>query len=367
VILFAHLLNDRSGSPRVLASVISCLRESGHESRLLVGSEGSGWLDEAGIAVDRYWYRRSPHRLVTLFTYVVSQLALFLKLLRARGVPKNAIVYVNTLLPFGAALFGWVTNRAVIYHLHEVSVTPAPLRWWLTAVARMTARRLIYVSQSHRASLPIAHVPATIVYNALDEAFAHRAELSEYVHRRAGCFRVLMLASLRAYKGIPEYVALARQFEARGDILFELVANDDADAVSRYFAGHKELPHNLRVHARATDPSPFYARASLVLNLSRPDSWVETFGLTLLEAMAFGIPVIAPPVGGPTELVRDGVDGFFIDSRDAAALEGKVRLLADDDALCMRMSASARRNAWRFSHCSFCRGVHDAIQSVCSR
>lgn len=360
MIVFVHLLNDRSGSPRVLSSAIAALTRKGDGSRLFVGSDGSGILDEAGIETTRYWYRRTPYRLLTLATYLASQLSLLTRLFRTRDIGPDAVIYVNTLLPFGAALYGWMTGRPVVYHLHEVSVSPAPLRWFLTAIARRTAQRLIYVSDFHRGCLPMPAVPSRAVHNALDESFLARASESAYRHRRDGRFNVLMLASLRDYKGVPELVALAERLGGRPDICFDLVVNDDEAAIRRYF-GSTAMPSNLTVHPRTDDPAAHYARASLVLNLSRPDQWVETFGLTLLEAMAFGVPVIAPPVGGPVELVDDGREGFLIDSRNGDALAQKVLQLADDEPLCLRISAAAHSRADRFSPAAFARALHEVL------
>lgn len=360
MIVFVHLLNDRSGSPRVLSSAIAALARKGDGSRLFVGSDGSGILDEAGIETTRYWYRRTPYRLLTLATYLASQVSLLTRLFRTRDIDRDAVIYVNTLLPFGAALYGWMTGRPVVYHLHEVSVSPAPLRWFLTAIARRTAQRLIYVSDFHRGRLPIPGVPSRAVHNALDERFLAQASASAYRHRRDGRFNVLMLASLRDYKGVPELVALAERLAGRLDIRFELVVNDDEAAIRRYF-GATAIPSNLTVHPRTDDPAAHYARASLVLNLSRPDQCVETFGLTLLEAMAFGVPVIAPPVGGPVELVDDGREGFLIDSRNGKALAEKVLQLADDEPLCLRLSAAAHSRAARFSPAVFAQALREVL------
>jgi glycosyltransferase involved in cell wall biosynthesis len=221
------LLNDRSGSPQVLCSVIKALKREQSRAQLFVGSDGAGCLDYAGIKTTRYWYWRTPYRLSTLATYLVSQLALMIRLFRARDIDREALIYVNTLLPFGAALFGWMTGRRVLYHLHEVSVSPAPLKWFLTAIARRTAQRLIYVSDFHRTCLPIPGVPSRTVYNALDDRFLELASANAYRHRRDVRLNVLMIASLRDYKGVPELVALAEQLAGRPDIRFDLEVNDD--------------------------------------------------------------------------------------------------------------------------------------------
>jgi phosphatidylinositol alpha 1,6-mannosyltransferase len=59
----------------------------------------------------------------------------------------------------------------------------------------------------------------------------------------------------------------------------------------------------------------------------------DTFGHTLQEAAASGLPVVAPAVGGPLDLVRDGVTGYLVAPGDAAALAGAVATLVVDPAL----------------------------------
>jgi glycosyltransferase involved in cell wall biosynthesis len=212
-------------------------------------------------------------------------------------------------------------------------------------------------------ALPIANVPARRVYNALDAAFISRARQSTYAHHYDGYFNILMIASLRDYKGVPELLALADSLQDQADIRFELVVNDDEAAINRYFST-RNLPRNMTVHPRTNDPATFYSQASLVLSLSRVDQWVETFGLTILEAMAFGIPVIVPPVGGPMELVEDGVQGFQIDSRNIILLKEKVLLLANHEDLCLRLSAACRLQANNFSPESFAVNIRQAIDEV---
>mgnify|MGYP002408738023 FL=1 len=68
----------------------------------------------------------------------------------------------------------------------------------------------------------------------------------------------------------------------------------------------------------------------------------EGFGIALLEAMGFGIPVIAGREGGAGELVTHGRDGFLVSPNDHEAVARDLLALADD-ALREEMGWSARR------------------------
>lgn len=68
----------------------------------------------------------------------------------------------------------------------------------------------------------------------------------------------------------------------------------------------------------------------------------NVLGLTLLESMACGTPVVCTDVGPERELVQDGVTGFVVPPNDAAALGARLNDLLADPGLAQRMGAAAR-------------------------
>lgn len=69
--------------------------------------------------------------------------------------------------------------------------------------------------------------------------------------------------------------------------------------------------------------------------------WYEPFGITPLEAMACGTPVIGSNVGGVKYLVVDGKTGFLVPSKDPNALAQKIEELLSDKQLMFDMGAEA--------------------------
>ncbi len=65
------------------------------------------------------------------------------------------------------------------------------------------------------------------------------------------------------------------------------------------------------------------------------------------EALAAGLPVITTPNAG--SVVRDGVEGFIVPIRDAAALAAKIEQLATNPSLLAHMAQKARERAAEFS------------------
>jgi glycosyltransferase involved in cell wall biosynthesis len=73
----------------------------------------------------------------------------------------------------------------------------------------------------------------------------------------------------------------------------------------------------------------------------------EALGLTLLEAMAAGTPVIGTAVGGIPDAVDDGRTGLLVPSGDARALADALRRLLDDRELARRLAAAGREEVER--------------------
>ena len=78
--------------------------------------------------------------------------------------------------------------------------------------------------------------------------------------------------------------------------------------------------------------------------LAAPTTTMEGIGLTVLEGMALGLPVVATP-GGPEDLIMEGETGYLVAPGDAAALTAALARLLDDPALARRLGETGRRRA----------------------
>ncbi|MGW7293517.1 glycosyltransferase family 4 protein [Streptomyces xiamenensis] len=75
----------------------------------------------------------------------------------------------------------------------------------------------------------------------------------------------------------------------------------------------------------------------------------ESFGMTIVEAMRCGLPVVSTDCpNGPREIIEDGVDGLLVPVGDPRALAAGLERLMADEALRQRMGRQALENAARF-------------------
>lgn len=103
------------------------------------------------------------------------------------------------------------------------------------------------------------------------------------------------------------------------------------------------------VYDRQRDVSKFYNESSLVLNLSNKNLFIETFGLTALEAMSAALPIIVPTVGGIAEMVDDGVNGYKIDVQDLDQIEAKITEILSDKNLYEHLSQNALKKSRQYN------------------
>lgn len=335
--IFSHLLNDMSGSPRVLSDLIKHFPQKGN--KILITNVNGGFLCEDDV--DKFIavpYVLVRNKYLKLFLYLTNQIIVFITLsfllLVIKLKREKSTVVVNTLLPFGSALAAKLFANKVIYYVHETYISPPVLNKILTKVALKTSDKVIFVSnyvKSFHRDLA-DKLKTYVVYNPL------RCDFNEIVLPTKNAFsekHILYVGTLREYKGIHEFFSLARMLP---DKSFVAAVNAEPDEFDNFILQH-ELPVNLSLKRRPENLDELYGQALFTLNLSLPHLCVETFGLTLLESMHFSTPVIAPNYGGPKEIINERV-GFLVEPTELHKIKDIILNTNESDWSIMSKSAS---------------------------
>ena len=175
-----------------------------------------------------------------------------------------------------------------------------------------------------------------------------------------GDTNILFAGRIEPLKGIDTMLrAMALIQRRRPEVLHNacmaIIGGDPwADDLDEEMARLQQLRHDLDIHdlvtflgAKDQDLLPnYYAAAEMVVMPSH----YESFGMVALEAMAMGTPVIASEVGGLAHLVKHGVTGYHVPSRDPEALAARIyELLSNQECrkvLGRQARDYARQYAW---------------------
>lgn len=229
-------------------------------------------------------------------------------------------------------------GRKVVTTVHSLLEKDYPglLSCLANSLAEKATRGLtdhfITVSAALKARLVSGGVPEnkiTVIYNGIVPQEFIRPANAEAVRERlglaAGTPLVGIVARLHAVKGHRYFLEAARQVLLSRPARFLVVGDGPLRR------GLEELAAKLDIAGRVTftgfveDVRPYMASLDLLVVSSL---W-EGFGLTAVEAMALGVPVVATEVGGLPEVVRHGETGLLVPPADAGALAGSIAWMLD--------------------------------------
>ena len=207
---------------------------------------------------------------------------------------------------------------------------------WLT---KWLIRRMDAVIATSRKTAAYLEVPNTVVMHGIDtdrfcplaDKAAAKQELGlDPTKKIAGC-----IGRVRHQKGTDLFVeTMIRLLPDRPDWIGIVagrttVEHQTFEAELRERIAAAGLSDRILFVGEHTDIERWYQVLSLFI---APQRW-EGFGLTPLEAMACGVPVVAADVGAFSELIVDGETGLDIDRDDLEAMVDATEPLMDDDEL----------------------------------
>ncbi len=164
-----------------------------------------------------------------------------------------------------------------------------------------------------------------------------------------GPVRVLCVASLQEYKGHRFLLdALARGGPGLDRVELDLVGRGELHDALRKRAAQLGLGGHVRFHGGLTEPAvaELLARAHVFVLPSivvARSGFQEGIPVSLMEAMAVGVPVVTTRISGIPELVRDGETGLLVAPEDPAALAAAMQRVIAEPVPALRARLDAAR------------------------
>jgi glycosyltransferase involved in cell wall biosynthesis len=241
----------------------------------------------------------------------------------------------------------------IVHHLRSSEIHPRPLLpfyRWVERCYLQSVDGLVYNSATTRATvlaLAATHKPSIIAYPAAD----HRrppdtAETLVRVAAQANSLeplQILFVGNVIARKGLHQLLAalaLLPRAQWRLAVVGSLTTDPGYVAQIRRMLVALDLLPNVVLHGACSDDAlrGFYAQSAL---FAAPA--YEGFGIAYLEAMSFGLPVIAATAGAAHEIVTHGIDGYLVAADDRAGLAASIARFCQDRLLLATMGQAARQ------------------------
>ncbi|WP_218079973.1 glycosyltransferase [Anthocerotibacter panamensis] len=219
------------------------------------------------------------------------------------------------------------SRTPLVWHLQDLITQRGDNRTLLELCARLVRPRIVCISEAVRQDLPPAlQVQAQVIPNGVDVQALHARVTGLEVRRAFGippeAFLVGMVGHLIPWKGHRHLLAAAQALRGGHPELYYLCVGGEILQFRGEQQRLEEQARRLGVADRVTftgaqtDVADFMQAFDL---LALPSEH-EPFGRVLIEAMAFGKPIVATQGGGVPEIVCAGETGLLVPVADADAL-----------------------------------------------
>jgi phosphatidylinositol alpha-1,6-mannosyltransferase len=257
------------------------------------------------------------------------------------GIPYGIMVVGSDLLILQQQIKRSLLKRkAALALLGSASVLVAISRWTADLCGALLQQLRIEIKPNLIRTIPLG----------TDPMFFRPSLDTREVRARYGLDQrrwLLSVARLVPYKGLDTGLRVLAELKPDyPDLGYAVVGSGEQLPELRTMTRSLGLDDQVRFLSEVSDRDlpALYNCAEVYLGLSRmTDLDVEGFGLSLVEASACGIPVIAGRSGGIPDAVREGETGLLVDAERPELVADAVRLLLRDGEMARRLGTGGRK------------------------
>jgi glycosyltransferase involved in cell wall biosynthesis len=306
----------------------------------------------------------TPLKILHMFGFIFRLLRILItfrpSLVYFTIVPTGKIFYRDALFTMLIKVF----CRRIVFHLHkrgieEMANGSRHKRWLLRKTFKGVAS--ICLSEKLTADIRTVYEPEPYVLpNGIEIVN------SRIIERHNTPPRILYLSNLVINKGIEVFLQSLAELHKQGCRFQARIVGAPVDfsiEQAKAWCAEAGIAHLVDVTGPKFGMDKFH-------ELERADifvlpSFTECVPLSILEAMQFGLPVVATSVGGIPDILHDGVNGLLVPPRNSKELTVRLKLLLVDKDIRIQMGHSAReRFMQKYTLSKFYEGLTDIFEQV---
>lgn len=210
--------------------------------------------------------------------------------------------------------------------------------------------KIVFVSEagkrSYQKAFKISNEKSAVVYNGvgIDKLEAGK----ELTATTPECYHVTYIGRLKQVKGVNLLIDSIGKLAEKYPVCLSIVGEGDMQNKLEEQVEKLGLQSKVTFYGKQADVIPFLKETDIFVY---PSVWQEVFGISVIEAMAFGKLCVVNRVGGLPEIIQDGVNGFLTNTASADGVAEAIEraILSYQDGTFAAISKEARRTAETFS------------------
>lgn len=342
-ILFLHSSSELYGSDRSLLNIVKYINKEKFNIHVILPCDGP-LVDEMkkvpGVTVVIYSVavlRRKHLSPKGIFSYFsdYSKSVKFIK----NYINENKIdlVDTNTAVVFPGAVAAKRTKIKSSWHIREIIKNKYENKF-ISMMMKRYADLIIANSKASGTALKVPESKIRVVYNAVEDK-----PIVEGSHEG---IVVGMAGRINRWKGQKLFVDAAKLVsEKHPDVKFVIAGEaytgeEFLKEELKEYIREKSVEDKVSLLGQVNDMPGFYSNIDMFV---LPSTQPEPFGLVVIEAMNYGLPVVATNHGGPVEIIDEGVDGFLVDWEDASQMAARIIELVENPEMRKTMGAKGQQ------------------------
>jgi glycosyltransferase involved in cell wall biosynthesis len=342
-ILLLHSSSDLYGASKIFLQTVQLLKRQGHTCYVVVSADGplveklkqdniQVTVINLGIIRRKYF---SPLGIINRFNKWYQASALLNKYIEQNGIE---LVYANTT----AVLLGaWLYNKnniPHIWHVHEIIEKPKFLMLFIQWIMKRYTAKIICVSkavQDHWSiNNPSLLSKMQVVYNGIgpvEKSTEANFRTKYQIPKEA--IVIGMAGRVHFWKGQSYFLQIAKQLlkpsteNNQAKPLYFIITGDAfpgyeylVDEIQNFIKNH-QLGDRIFYTGFEHEMDKFYSSIDLLI---LPSQLPDPLPTVVLEAMQYGIPVVATAQGGALEMIAENETGIFIPMNDVTIAINKI-------------------------------------------
>jgi glycosyltransferase involved in cell wall biosynthesis len=255
-------------------------------------------------------------------------------------------------LPNLAALLGaLLCHRRPVWHIHEIEIHPPVVFKLLQTIARFSAARLVVPASAVATQYPDGRT--TVIPGVVPDtpvASTEPPQLNAFKEQSARRTTIVWVGGIEPRKGLSEALAeLQSALPLHGRIAVAVIAtcnsrySDLKKSIEQQIA---QMPFPAQLICGQSDPQPWLHFCDIALQTSRLP---ESFGLTLIEAMANRCAVICTNRGGSSDFIVDNENALVYNPDTPGDLTAALTKAVANQQIREGLTANAQRTVQHFS------------------